>query len=370
MAGTLVEEYYGLRISLSGFRLACLDLIHLTQVKWGWADRNPLVKMAGILTIYSFFLSLAIHLLRNRYDLIYVRSIHGAIFLSRIVPALCRRSVCFELHAIPGTECTTRSLAEALRRMRAVVAVTRHLRDSLIGLGIPAGRILTAHDAVDFRTFDIPTGRDEARRELGIPTDATVAAFVGKFHTNGMEKGIPEILESAEGLLDEFPALLFYFVGGPREYSERYAAAVRARGMDVSRFVFLDKQPIARVPLFLKASDILLMPHPRNEFYAYHVSPLKMFEYMSAGRPIVASNLPAIEEVLEDGRNAYLGEAGDPRAIAENIRRILRDPRRAAEVGARARAEAKNLTWARRAPRILDWLEPAPRRRAAPVEAA
>ena len=66
------------------------------------------------------------------------------------------------------------------------------------------------------------------------------------------------------------------------------------------------------------------MPHPNRVLYK-HVSPLKMFEYMTSGRPIIASKLNAIEEILEDGRSAYLSKAGDAVDIARAIHEALLD---------------------------------------------
>lgn len=85
-------------------------------------------------------------------------------------------------------------------------------------------------------------------------------------------------------------------------------------------------------PIRLKASDLLLMPRPNNEFFANHVSPLKLFEYLSSRRPNVASRLPAIMEVLQDGENGVLAEPGNPsprHGTGDAGRAVGRDPGRA-----------------------------------------
>ncbi len=84
------------------------------------------------------------------------------------------------------------------------------------------------------------------------------------------------------------------------------------------------------------------------------MSPLKVLEYMAAGKAILASDIPALREILRDGETALLLPPGEPEAWAAAARALLRDPGRAAALGARARAAflAKH-TWDARAVRIL-----------------
>ena len=106
-------------------------------------------------------------------------------------------------------------------------------------------------------------------------------------------------------------------------------------------------------PVWLKASDLLLIPHPDNEYFANHISPLKLFEYLSACRPIVASRLPAIMEVLRDGGNAILAEPGNPVSLARAMKRVMRDAPLAEALAARAHSDGAAHTWANRARGIL-----------------
>ena len=78
----------------------------------------------------------------------------------------------------------------------------------------------------------------------------------------------------------------------------------------------------------------------------------KFFEYMAAGRPIVASGLPAIREILRDGENAVLVPAGDPTAIAGAIQRLIDDRQLAERLATTAHREASSYTWGRRAEQL------------------
>ena len=77
------------------------------------------------------------------------------------------------------------------------------------------------------------------------------------------------------------------------------------------------------IPIWLKASDLLLMPHPREIFYQKYVSPLKLFEYMCSNKPIIASNLEAIREILKHKKNAFLVEPGSPISISKGIKELI-----------------------------------------------
>jgi len=93
---------------------------------------------------------------------------------------------------------------------------------------------------------------------------------------------------------------------------------------------------------------------PFTPHFAYHASPLKLFEYMASGQAVVVSDLPAWADVVRDGENALLFPAGDVTALAQVLARLRADPALRARLGATARAEALTLhTWAARATRIL-----------------
>ena len=88
-----------------------------------------------------------------------------------------------------------------------------------------------------------------------------------------------------------------------------------------------------------------------------HTSPLKLFEYMAAGRPIVASDLPSLREVLRHGDNAWLVQPDDPAALAQGIQHLLAEPALAARLAAQAQEEVQAYTWEQRAERILSFVE-------------
>src|SRR4029079_715197 len=95
-----------------------------------------------------------------------------------------------------------------------------------------------------------------------------------------------------------------------------------------------------------------VLPNRPSAIFNEFPSPLKLFEYMASGRPIVASALPSLREVLRDGENALLVEPGNPPAFVAAISRLKDDPALAAQLAAQARRDVEDFTWVRRAERL------------------
>jgi glycosyltransferase involved in cell wall biosynthesis len=111
--------------------------------------------------------------------------------------------------------------------------------------------------------------------------------------------------------------------------------------------------PAPQVRDYQVAADVLLAPYGQELTWAGYTSPLKIFEYLAAGRPIVASHLPVLSEVLSHGVDAWLVELASADALAAGVRRVLSTPRLAADLARGAREAAPAHTWEARAGAIL-----------------
>lgn len=133
---------------------------------------------------------------------------------------------------------------------------------------------------------------------------------------------------------------------------------------DLANIEFTGMVPHARVPELLAKADILLAPYGRNVIVsdgrievAKWMSPLKLFEYMALARPIVASDLPVLREVLDDGFNARMARPDDAEDWERVIAGLLADPEGASAMAARAREEIETkYSWRHRARAIAQAL--------------
>ena len=126
-----------------------------------------------------------------------------------------------------------------------------------------------------------------------------------------------------------------------------------AKGLRIEdRVTFTGHLPPSAVAGQLARADIVALPNPASAISTHSTSPLKLFEYMAAGKAIVASRLPSLGEVLTDEVNAVLVTPGDADALAGGIRRLVNDPALRAALGSAARDAVAEYSWDRRAERL------------------
>ena len=225
-----------------------------------------------------------------------------------------------------------------------LVLHSAYAADAYRRAGVPAEKLLVAHNGAEPRRMGPPAGKAAARAALGLDPDRFTAVYAGRINA---EKGLDTLLD----LADLRPDALFLLVGseseGPVEAEARRRANVRV----------VPWQEPAALPAWLRAADVLLIPPSRAPLEQFRncVLPLKLFAYLAAGRPILAPEAPDTAELLTDGDTAVLVPPGDSGAAVEALDR-LREPALAARLGAAARARSSELTWYARAEKIEAFL--------------
>jgi|MudIll2142460700_1097286.scaffolds.fasta_scaffold53450_2 glycosyltransferase involved in cell wall biosynthesis len=163
-------------------------------------------------------------------------------------------------------------------------------------------------------------------------------------------KGV-DVLVEAVSRVPDVRLVILGGLEGERDDS-RVRALVAARGLE-ARTEMRGTLPQARVAEELARAAVVAVPFLKTAMTERHTSPIKLFEAMAAGRPIVASDLPSSREVLEHERTALLVPAGDAEALAAAVRRLLGDPALAERLAREAHQEAKRYSWDARARRLL-----------------
>jgi glycosyltransferase involved in cell wall biosynthesis len=229
----------------------------------------------------------------------------------------------------------------AFRRADGIISISRTLLDVAIRKwGAPRASVVIASGGERFETAALAAGRSPRH-----------VYYVGNIYPLS---GVEHVVE-AIATLPEATLTIVGSTGRGRNH-DRLVARIADLGVGdrVTVRAFVDP---SRLPEIYGEADILVAPYARTLRTEYFCSPLKIFEYMNARRPIVASDLPTIREILTDGENALLVQPESPGAIRDALARLMQDATLARRLAERAHADAEPYTLERKCGAILDFLE-------------
>jgi len=288
-------------------------------------------------------------------DLVYTRLPQAA-----VIAAWKRMETIYEIHDIPqGTvgPVLFRSYLKA-PGARRLVTITQALKDEIINrFGLPDSPppIVVALDGVDLDRYqDIPKPIDarrllNAQSNLNVDEERFTIGYTGHLYSG---RGVELML----GMAERLPNLSFMLAGGENEDVTNLRLRVESRNL--RNVILTGFIPNSELPSYQAACDLLLMPYQRRVSgssggdISKYLSPMKLFEYMACGRPILSSDLPVFREVLNE-RNAVLIIPDDIDQWVENIEALISDSDTRRELSERAKMDVKQYTWKTRAERIL-----------------
>jgi glycosyltransferase involved in cell wall biosynthesis len=241
---------------------------------------------------------------------------------------------------------------ETLDGAEAIVTVSSPLRDMLVSQwNVPPGKITVLPNAADSPPPTPPSRLDELRLRHGLGS-GPVIVFVGALQP---WHGLESLLEAFDPVRVKHSDVKLLLVGdGPLHG----LLEERVRVMDLRAAVrFTGAVEHERVAEFLHLADVAVAPYPRLPF-AFYFSPIKIFEYMAAGKAIVASRVGQLAEILSEGETALLVEPGNGDDLERAMRRLLRDGELRKRLGERARQKAeREHTWTGYAMRLTELYE-------------
>jgi glycosyltransferase involved in cell wall biosynthesis len=350
-----VWTFYGVKHNFQVRRLLCIDLLPLAKSD-GFLDRLVFYLQYG-----SFSLVAMITSLFTATDIIYSRD-PLIVALVGLLKPFRRRKLVYEVHQVAIAPIGRRLQRRALAGSDLVAAITEPLRDKLdelqVGSKSPTPMIV-AHDGIRRERFEPLLPRAEARQEIGIGSGVFIVGYVGRLKTLGMRKGLDTLID-AISRVENCDTITLLVVGGPEDMIEGYRAQWKSHGLQAERFIYAGQVAAERVPVYLTACDVLAMPLPYTEHFAHFSSPMKLFEYMAAGASgaaIVATDLPAWKDVIQNGVHALLVPPSEPAAMASALSRLRDDAalRQRLSAAASARVFAE-YTWDARVRKILEVL--------------
>jgi glycosyltransferase involved in cell wall biosynthesis len=200
------------------------------------------------------------------------------------------------------------------------------------------------------KIVELPWGAD-VERFTPPPADAAppacpTALFLGSFRA---WHGVLDVVRAALLLLQAGHAYRFVLVGDGPERAQAEALAAPWR----QQFEFTGAVPYAQVPALLHRASVGIAPfttapHPALRAAGFFWSPLKVYEYMAAGLPVVTTDLPPLNTIIRSGQEGQLFREGDVPALAAAMQRVLADPVAARAMGQRARSRVvEHYSWQR-----------------------
>jgi len=322
-------SFYGVEKNFKITKVWCLDLISL----------KIFGKLGFWIESWTFYRSVKKYLREQGATVYYTRDLSIAYWLSKITAP-----VYYEVHTLPNK--ISSRYKEAWERCKGLIVISDGLKNELVRHGVAEEKILLARDAVDLRQFKKTEEKTVWRREFGMPPEKVVVLYAGHFYE---WKGAATLAEAAKFI----PEMEVYLVGGTDEDSNSFRIKYGLQG----NIHIIGWTLHNLIPAWLMAADILVLPNSgKSSISRQFTSPMKLFEYMAAERPIVASNLPSLREVLDD-TTAFFFTPDNPNDLARTLREVASSSTLAEKRATRAYELAvEKYAWDKRAETIKNFI--------------
>ena len=282
------------------------------------------------------------YLRRNNYSIIYTRSEWVAIFSSILI----KKKTILELHNFKNTLSQKIIIRLSLSNaFISLVCISNALKNELIKYGFNKN-ILVAHDAVDLDLFNVNVDANQIKKKYDLNMTKPIITHIGSIRKG---RGFNTIINAAKDMKE----FLFVFVCG---HSADIEIINKQKDKKLSNVKFIDFLANAEIPSILKISDALLMTYSSNLDTLRFTSPLKMFEYMASGKPLISSDYPVLREILNE-KNSLLIESSNSNVLQNAIIKIIDDKEFSNSISIQALKDVKNYTWSNRAKKIIKFMQ-------------
>ena len=218
-------------------------------------------------------------------------------------------------------------------RADAVTVPCEALRQRALGVGVKPENLFVIRNGANV-DFIKPLSAYETRKKLGLPIRNVIYSHFGSIDM----KSLNFLMVVHKKVVTCYPNALLMFASLRKEQMK--FVRTRVKSLDVARNILcVEWQPYDRYPLYLGASDILLLPLQDNIFDRVRSQGLRLSDYIATGRPVVATGLPEITKAMSEC--ALLAKPDDPEDFASKVLRLMGDPNLREELGKRARKLAE-----------------------------
>jgi glycosyltransferase involved in cell wall biosynthesis len=232
-------------------------------------------------------------------------------------------------------------LKKALSFSDKIIAVTPGIKTNLEkAYNIPGEKIVVVSNGANTSLFK-PLEQETCRKELGLDLEIPCVCFVGNF---APWQGVEYLVKASTSILSKFPECRFLIVGDGI-MKDDLLKLCNDLGVE-DKFIFTGVIAYERVPLYINASDTCTAPFIFARNAKIGLSPLKLYEYMACGKPVVASNISGVSDVLEASGGGIPVLPENPVALAEGILKLLENPELRMKLGSKGLSYVtENYSW-------------------------
>jgi len=329
-------KYYGIEDRFKITRIPCLDL--------GSVYKHKYVKKLFYVQAFFYAFMATFYALRRNSDIIYTRDFYTALILITLGK---RDNIVYEIHEFPRGY--IRKFLELQMAEKIHCVFISNTLKSLFEQHVH-GKFLVAPDGVDLGMFERTDSKGETIKKLFGVHSFKLVGYIGQLSSRGVKKGVDDLIKSMK-----YVDGVCVIVGGHDAEVKKYKDKVTEKGLG-DKIIFTGRVPHSDIPDYLSIFDACVLPFPQEAYTNLRfLSPLKMFEYMASKKPIVATDLPTIREILNED-NAVLVKPSDPKDLADGIRRVLEDAEFARKIAKKAYEDVQQYTWKKRAEGILKFV--------------
>ncbi|MHC8608806.1 glycosyltransferase family 4 protein [Paenarthrobacter ureafaciens] len=230
--------------------------------------------------------------------------------------------------------------ADVMRSANLVVTLGESMKRNIVASGIDQNKVLICPNAVGGDYLDEPLDHADARRALGLDPDSL---YIGTVSSLVDYEGLDDLVSAFALLAPRLRKLKLVLVGDGTA-APALQDQVRRLGL-MDRTIFAGRVPPAQARLYHLSLDVFVVPR-KDLAVTRAVTPLKPVEALASGRPVVASDLDALREIVHDGVNGKVANAEDPEGLAEVLHDLLSDADLRRRLGDAGRQEVlATRTW-------------------------
>ena len=301
-----------------------VKVIHLPRglilLKRGHALKAFLVILFYLFSLQIFLLKLCAYLRKNRFDFILTNSGKAHLYGS-LAALFCSIPIIWRFHDVLSPEDFSPLLIRGFiflgnRLPRKVLAVSKTARDYLLKNGLKSDKVEVIFSGIDKEKLEGKNAFEGFREEWHLQNGVKLVGCMGRIIP---QKGQKSFLLAIPKVIDQYPETFFLLIGdlypGEGEYKEELLGIVKKMGMeDKVKFTGFRRE----IGDAIRSLDIVVFPSVAPESFG-----LAILEAMVLGKPVIASNLEGVRELIEDGVTGFLTEPGSPEQIADRIIDLL-----------------------------------------------